>query len=175
MLRRGGSLIGGLILILIGSFFLLRLWLPLPIEINWALFVVAIGLIFLIAAALSGVGGLAIPGCIVGGIGAILYYQNISGNWESWAYLWTLIPGFIGIGIIIASLFNPHARIDASGWFLILLSSIGFILFGGILGGVAFFGVDITTYWPLVLILIGVYHLLHPWMRVRSRSLRNDL
>ncbi len=39
------------------------------------------------------------PSIIVGGIGGILAYQDYTGHWESWSYLWTLIPGFVGLGI----------------------------------------------------------------------------
>jgi hypothetical protein len=43
---------------------------------------------------------MAVAACIIGGIGGILYWQSYTGDWASWAYVWTLIPGFSGIGII---------------------------------------------------------------------------
>jgi hypothetical protein len=39
------------------------------------------------------------PGSILAGIGGIFYYQNLTNDWESWAYIWALIPGFVGIGV----------------------------------------------------------------------------
>ena len=64
---------------------------------SWPLIVVAVGAGLLVLGLLVGAPEMAIPAVIVGGIGGILYYQNLSGNWASWSYLWTLIPGFSGL------------------------------------------------------------------------------
>ncbi len=132
---------------------MLRLWVPDWLEFTWPFYVIGTGLLFLLAAILTGIGPLAIPGCILTGIGSILYYQNLSQNWLSWTYAWTLIPGFVGIGIFLSSLLSPGHRIDHSGWFLILISLTGFVIFGGI----SVFGSDIVKYWPIVLIIIGCF------------------
>jgi len=145
--------VGGTILILLGIILMLRLWMPDWMELSWPFYVMGIGLLFLLAASFSGIGPFAIPGCILLGIGCILYFQNLSGNWLSWTYAWTLIPGFVGVGIFLSSLLSPGHRIDYSGWFLILISLSGFVIFGGI----SVFGSDVVTYWPILLILLGCF------------------
>jgi len=50
----------------------------------------------------TGVPALAVPATIISGIGAILYYQDTTGDWDSWTYVWALIPGFLGVGLLIA-------------------------------------------------------------------------
>jgi hypothetical protein len=43
--------------------------------------------------------GLVIFGSIVAVTGIILFVQNITGQWQSWAYAWALLfPGSVGIG-----------------------------------------------------------------------------
>ena len=130
----------------------------------WPFIVIGVGGVFLLAALLTRTGGLAIPGCIVGGIGGILYYQTISGNWASWAYLWTLIPGFVGVGIIIAGLLSrDRVRFDTGGLILIAISAMGFVIFGGSFG----LNLGMNTLWPLFLIGIGVITLISALFRKR--------
>lgn len=142
---------GGIVLILIGIIFIVRLWMPEWMEFSWPFYIIGTGLLFILAAVLSGVGSLAIPGCIVFGIGCIIYVQNMSQDWSSWTYAWTLIPGFVGVGIILSSLLSPGHRLDHSGWFLILISLLGFIIFGGI----SIFDRGVVKYWPILLIIVG--------------------
>ncbi len=68
----------------------------------WPLIIVAVGLPFLYSAFTGGSNnaGLIFPGAIISGTGAILLYQNITNHWESWAYVWTLYPVFIGASLI---------------------------------------------------------------------------
>ena len=150
--RRG--IIGGLMLILLGGFFLMVQLMPDVFGyIYWPVFIIGIGGIFLLGALLSRNGGLAIPGCVIGGIGGILYYQATSGDWESWSYIWTLIPGFVGVGILIAGLFSRnHPHLDRGGFVLIAISALGFIFFSGIFSPV----LDFDIMWPVFLISIGV-------------------
>ena len=162
---RRSPVVGGVILILLGTLLLVGQLMPnLFIWFSWPFIIIGVGFLFIIAAAISGTGGLAIPGCIIGGIGSILYYQNLTGNWESWAYMWTLIPGFVGLGIALAGLLDPHYRkADNSAWFLIALSLVGFIIFGGAFGMPAL----AMKFWPLILILIGVITLLNSLVRIK--------
>lgn len=154
--RRSG-LVGGLILILLGGAFLAAQFVPglqtwVRAEDSWPLIIVGVGvLLFVLAIALS-TPPLFVPGCIVGGIGWILFYQNATGNWESWAYAWTLIPGFVGLGVVIASLMESRAKKDfAYGLWLMLISLVAFVFFGSFLGLGRF-----SPYWPVLLILGGL-------------------
>ena len=97
-MEKRNSIVGGIILIGVGVLFLLMQLFPGFAEIfdfsrQWPLLIVLLGALFLLGAFL-GSPQLAIPGSVVTGIGIILYYQNITGNWASWAFVWALIPGF---------------------------------------------------------------------------------
>jgi hypothetical protein len=125
---------------------------------DWPFIIIGFGLLFIIAAAFFSVGPLAIPGAIIAGIGGILFYQNLTNDWESWTYLWTLIPGFVGVGLLIAALFDHGARRFRAGLNLLVMSVIGLAIFGGAFG----FGGQWAKYWPGALILLGI------WMLIRS-------
>jgi hypothetical protein len=148
----------GILLILLGCFFLITRLMPdIFGEESWPFIVIGVGAVFLLSALLTGNGGLAIPGCIVGGIGGILYYQSLTHDWESWAYAWTLIPGFVGVGVILAGLFSrDHPRFDTGGLVLIAISAMGFLIFGGSFG----LNLNVNTLWPIFLIGIGVITLI---------------
>jgi hypothetical protein len=88
----------------------------------------------------------------VGGIGCLLFYQNATGNWESWAYAWTLIPGFVGLGVVLAALMQGQSKSGiTSGLWQMLISVVAFVIFGSFLG----LG-RISPYWPVLLVLGGL-------------------
>lgn len=159
------GIIWGILLILLGGFFLAtRLYPQIFGFIFWPFIIIGLGGVFLLAALLTRTGGLAIPGCIVGGIGGILYYQATSGDWASWSYIWTLIPGFVGVGVIFAGLLsrnNPH--FDSGGLVLMAISAMGFFIFGGAFG----LNWSMGTLWPLFLIGIGLITLFSAIFRKR--------
>ncbi len=165
--RRRTGLVGGTLLILLGVWFLLVQYVPefeglLNIEFSWPLFVIGAGVVLLILGLLTGEPGMAVPACIVGGIGVLLYYQNQTGNWASWAYAWTLIPGFAGVGAILAGLLGDKSKNSIrDGVNLILISAVMFLIFGSFLGGLDLLG----PYWPVLLILLGVWFLIQPLFR----------
>ena len=154
--RRSG-LVGGLILIVVGGAFLaaqfvpgLRAW--FQAADSWPLIVIGVGFLMLVLALALNTPPLAVPGCIVGGIGCLLFYQNATGNWESWAYAWTLIPGFVGLGVTLAALMQGGPKKDLSaGLWLMLISLLAFVVFGSFLGLGRF-----SPYWPVLLVLGGL-------------------
>jgi hypothetical protein len=90
-------------------------------------------------------------------VGGILYWQNLTGRWDTWSYLWTLIPGFAGLGTMLAGILGAETRRKLDqGFRQILVSLVLFVAFGSILGGVSFLG----PYWPLLLVALGLYLLL---------------
>jgi hypothetical protein len=166
--RTRTSIVGGLLLILLGVFFLAYQVMPerlawLRVEMGWPLIVVAVGAGLLIFGLLVGAPGMAVPACIVAGIGLLLYWQNATGNWESWAYAWTLIPGFVGVGTILAALLGEGKLRDAleGGFWLILISLVMFAIFGSFLGGMNLLG----PYWPALLILLGLIVLVRSFFK----------
>lgn len=152
---KGSTIFAGLILIAVGVIFLLMPLFPnvsdmLNIDQHWPLIIVLIGGMFILGA-LLGSPGLAVPGSIVGGIGLLLYYQNLTGNWQTWAFAWTLIPVFVGIGIILSNaIAGDLASGLKSGGRLILIGLIMFLIFGSFLG--AGFGGS----FGLAILLIGI-------------------
>jgi hypothetical protein len=144
----------GILLILLGGFFLAAQLMPEIFGyVFWPFILVGIGGVFLLSALLTRTGGLAIPGSILMGLGGIFYYQAMTNDWASWSYIWTLIPGFVGFGVIIAGLFSRSGpRFDSGGLVLMAISAMGFLLFGGMFG----LNLDVSTLWPIFLIGIGV-------------------
>jgi hypothetical protein len=163
--RRRSSLVGGLLLILLGAWFLVSQFLPgLYIEFSWPWIIIGVGVLMLVIGLLSGEPDMAVPACIVGGIGGLLYWQNTTGNWESWAYAWTLIPGFVGVGVVLSGLLGGSGgKAARDGGGLILISLALFAVFGSWLGGLTLFG----DYWPVLLILWGLWLLVRPLFRSR--------
>ena len=156
--RNRTTLILGILLILAGVYFVLVNAVPgfadlINITFSWPVIVMLVGAGLLVLGLLTGTPDMAVPAFIVAGIGGILYYQNMTGNWGSWAYLWTLIPGFSGLGILAAWLLGDRQKrslssaLDAIGTSLVL-----FVVFG------AFFGAfkNLGPYWPVLLIVAGV-------------------
>ena len=152
------SLAIGVILVLVGLYFILANMVPqfnqwLNITYSWPTIILAVAAGLLVLGLIVGAPDMAVPAVIVGGIGGILYYQNVSGVWGSWAYMWALIPGFSGIGMILAHILGARDRysigsaIDTIGTSLVL-----FIIFGAFFGAFKALG----DYWPLLLIAAGV-------------------
>ena len=167
--RRSG-LAAGLILILLGAWFLavqllpgLRLW--VNATLSWPLIIVGVGVLLLVIGLLVGAPGMAVPAAIVGGIGGLLYWQNATGNWASWAYAWTLIPGFVGVGLLLAGLLGENPRQTLrEGSRMVVISLILFAVFSSFLGGWRIFG----PYWPVLIILLGLWLLVQPLLRSKA-------
>jgi hypothetical protein len=170
--KRRSGLVGGIVLILLGLGFLagqFGLW-SWPSELTWPLIMVGIGAALLIIGLLAGEPGMAVPACVVAGIGGILYWQNSTGRWETWAYVWTLIPGFVGIGTILTGLFEWKWETIRGGLWLLLISAILFGIFSSIFapmfGGKSYIG----QWWPLLVILLGVVTLIEAVTRGRRHK-----
>ncbi len=160
--EKRGNLVVGLLLVLVGVWFLVVQFVPgiaerFKLDISWPLIVVGVGLFLLVLGLLLGAPGMAVPACIVGGIGGILYWQNATNNWESWSYAWALIPGFVGIGIVLAGLLGEGRDQIRSGLGMIGTSLVLFVLFFIFFGG---YGLE--KYWPVAVIALGL------WLLVRS-------
>jgi hypothetical protein len=154
------QLVLGLLLVLVGLWFIaaqrvpgLKAW--AEIQFQWPFYVIGAGALILVVGLLTGAANMAIPACIVAGIGGILYYQNHFNDWESWSFLWTLIPGFVGIGIILAGLLGEDTRHNLSrGLNLVILSAVLLVIFAALFQRLYILG----AYGPAaLLILLGLY------------------
>lgn len=168
--RERSSLAFGILLILIGAVFLAARFFPIlttwiQIQFTWPLIIIAVAVFLLLLGLLVRAPDMAVPACIVGGIGGILYWQNNTGLWESWEYLWTLLPGFVGVGILLSALLGGGSRGNLSGgvW-LIFISLTLFAIFGSFFGSLGILG----PYWPVLLILLGIIVFIRAFTRKRT-------
>ena len=175
--RKKSSLTSGLILILLGVVLLALQVFPglgawFNFAFTWPMIIIFVALALLVIGLLSGEPDMAIPACIVGGIGGILYFQTIGVlTWESWAYMWTLIPGFVGVGILIAGLVNWKRKQIGEGLESILTSAVLFSIFGSLFGDV-FGSVPFKFYLPFALIALGVFMFIRALLRPIKRTRR---
>ena len=110
------------------------------------------------------------PG-IISGIGLILYYQNATGDWQSWAYVWALIIVFVGIGVFLANLFKGKVRqAFEEGGPPFMTGAIMFLIFGSIFR--AAFGQSplLGDYWPVLLMALGLWLLIRPFFRRKKKA-----
>ena len=159
--ERRSDLIFGIILLLIGGWFLAVQFDLVPglnnlmnVQYQWPLIVIGVGVFLFLLGLLVRAPGMSVPACIVGGIGGLLYWANSTGNWDAWSYIWTLIPGLVGIGVILSTLLGGEDKKGyREGLRLILISAILFVIFLMLFSGQGY----IIKYWPILVILGGVW------------------
>jgi hypothetical protein len=171
-MRNRTQLALGILLILLGGWLVATKQIPvlqswLSHNYVWPMWVIGAGAVILIIGLLVGAPGMAVPACIVAGIGGILYYQNATNNFSSWSYLWTLIPGFVGVGSILAGLLGENTRRNiANGINLLVTCAVLFLIFATVLGGLKLLG---SYGLPVILILLGVYIIARGLFRNKER------
>ena len=152
-----GSLYVGILLITLGGLFLLgSLGIGVGWDVLWPFIIVFVGLAFWLPIVLwwdrrAQIAGLAIPGTIILTNGLILLYQNLSGDWGSWSYLWTLEPFSVGVGLLMLYLLGGRERgvlVAAS-----IVGGIGLVFF--VIFATAFGGI-LSILGPIALIAVGV-------------------
>jgi len=147
----------GLILILAGAWFFAKETVPSVAQFSeqyfqWPYTLVWIGALILVIGLLTGNPGMAVPATIVAGIGGIFFYIENFGSYSDWSFLWALIPGFVGVGSIIAGILGDNPRQNISrGFSLLLISAVAFLVFATWLGNIALIG----DYGPAI-VLIGL-------------------
>jgi hypothetical protein len=153
-----GALIGGALLIGFGLLSLMgNVFRGLDWGNLWPFIIIGFGALFFVAMFASGKSGaaFAVPGSIVGGIGLVLLFQNITGRWESMSYFWTLIILFVGTGIYLMGWYGGDENQRLSGLRVMKVGFILFIIFG------AFFEMIFSSFgnllFPVLLILLGGY------------------
>jgi hypothetical protein len=166
------TIAGGLVLILLGIFYLLIQFNVFPGFVfdageHWPFFIIGVGVVLFLVGLVTLTPDMMVPACVVGGIGALLLWQNTYNVWESWAYAWTLIPGFSAVGMFLAFLLGGRDRYPLSATIDTLLTSlILFGIFGAAFGAFRGMG-EVEKYWPLLLILAGVLILVRGFIRRR--------
>ena len=170
------TLYAGIVLIAFGAMFLVieiagALFSALGLAGGWGQFwpltIVLVGLAFWLALLVwwdrhSSIAGLAVPGTIVLMNGLLLLYQSVTGDWGSWAYVWSLEPIFVGLGLLMLYALGKRERglLVAS----VIVSGVGIaflLIFGSIWGG---WVVQLVS--ALALILAGVLLLMRGGRRM---------
>jgi hypothetical protein len=172
-----GSIVGGLILILLGLLFLFGQWFQSFDFLGrlWPLFIVGFGALFFIGMLAGGksAAGLAVPGSIITVVGLMLLAQSLTGYWESWSYGWTLILISVGLGIFIMGVYDGNNRSRQAGLRVMRIGAFFLIVFGALFEGIFFAsqhpGVYLGLIFPALLILLGLYLVL-----IRSNGRRGS-
>jgi hypothetical protein len=173
--RTGSNLALGIVLVVVGFFFLLMRIFDIDLSsYGWPLFVIIPGLTLLVVGFLSLGTGALVPGGIITMTGLVLAYQNATGDWASWSYAWALvIPGGVGVGLFLQGL-RTHDRSllrqsrSLMFWSLMIFI-IGFVLFETVLNvsGIDY-GLVGKAALPALLIIIGVTLLTRSFQRGRA-------
>jgi hypothetical protein len=137
----------------------------LHLNFDWPMWVILSGGALLLIGLATGNSEMAVPACIVAGIGGILYYQNASGDWASWSYMWTIIPGLGGLGTLLSALISGTLKKEGRHAVnTIFVSVILFAIFAAIFGGLDILGpykdyalIGLLFIFGLWLILRGVF------------------
>jgi hypothetical protein len=88
----------------------------------------------------------------------MMFLQNISNHWESWAYGWTVILMSVGLGIYIMGAWAGDPQQRESGIKVLRVGAILFVIFGAVFEGLIFRTSGLTGYiFPVALILLGLY------------------
>jgi hypothetical protein len=150
----------GIILILLGAWFIAQRTFPEVAAFakqfsDWPFTVIGVGVLLFLLGLILGAPGMSVPAAIVAGIGGILYYQDLTGDWESWSYMWALIPGFVGIGVLLQGLLGENTRHNLRhGLNLMVVSAVLFLVFSAFFGGWSLLG----NFGPaILLILLGLW------------------
>jgi hypothetical protein len=171
------NLVLGILLILVGGWLVVSRQVPavqdwLADNFTWPMYTIGAGLIVFLIGLLTGAPGMSVPAAIIAGIGGILYYQNQTDDYGSWSYMWALIPGFVGIGTILAGLLGDNTRRNIShGLNLIVISTVLFLVFATFFGGLSILGEYGAA---IILILLGVYVLVRGFARSGSGGYRGQ-
>jgi hypothetical protein len=162
--RFSGSLVVGAILIALGLLSLIgQIFRGFPfISYLWPFIIIGFGGLFFVGMLAGGksMAGLAIPGAIISGLGLMMFIQNLTGYWQSWAYSWTIILVLIGLGIFIMGLYTEDLHRRQAGLRVMKVGAILFIIFGGffelVLNAFRPYGVQQYIF-PVLLVALGIY------------------
>lgn len=160
--RNTGSLVGGAVLIGLGLLALvseifegLDFW-----GTFWPFMIIGFGALFFAGMFLGGksTAPLAIPGSIISMIGLMLFIQNVTGHFESWAYGWTVIVFSVGLGIYIMGRWSDDPGSVRGGKGVMRVGVTMFIIFAAFFEGLVFRSFAFSSYiLPVGLIVLGFY------------------
>lgn len=129
------------------------------LDLLWpVIFILLPGLVmlwFAVAGGKIGAAAMSIPGMIVTGTGALMFVQNLTGYWESWAYAWTLYGAFLGFAFaLMGSRLEERTLVAVGRWF-VYASLAAFAAFGMFFELLIFSGTGPLG--PVLLMAAGLY------------------
>jgi hypothetical protein len=156
-----GTVVTGGILIVIGAIFLFVNVFHVDFGQIWPVIFFIIGAGFYLPVLLlprdrQNLAAFLIPGTILFGLGAIFFYNIFTDNWGSWAYIWTLIPAAVGLGLLLAARVGEWGSdtMKVGFWMFVISTGVCAIMaafFGG--GNAGLIG-------AILLIVLGVFLLI---------------
>jgi hypothetical protein len=132
-------------------------------DAGWPFFVIIPGVILMLSSLIPkpprGL-GFAIAGSIVTTVGLVLFYQETTDDWESWAYAWALVgPGAAGLGMLVYGLIFGQRDLVSVGLRLAAVGAGVFVVGYWFFETVFATGrapVDLGAWWPVVAIVAGL-------------------
>lgn len=158
---------GAYILIALGVLFLAGQFLNVDLgrifDLSWPLFIIIPGVIFLLIAFTGDrrAAGFVVPGAIVTGTGVILWFQDTFNRYETWAYVWTLYPVFVGAATLYMGTRTDNPAQVKTGRGLLSFGVIAFVIAAAFFELIIFNNNASMGRWlvPALLILAGGYML----------------
>ena len=135
-----GGIALGLILVVIGLLLFAGQAFDLSIgRLGWPVIVVGVGLVLLVLGLVSREQGMVVAGTVVTTVGLVLFYQDQTGRWESWAYAWALVgPAASGLGMLLWGIRAGDGGAVRNGTWSLLgglaLFAVGYLFFEGVIG-----------------------------------------
>lgn len=132
----------GSAIIVVGLLLLLGRFIDLDLGALWPLFVLVPGVVILVSGLAAAPGGSGTAATVTGSqltaLGVLLFFQNLTGWWQTWAYGWALVwPTSIGVGLTVRGTLSGDDQTARSGRNTALtglvLFLVGFAFFEGIL------------------------------------------
>jgi hypothetical protein len=168
----------GILLVLFGVVFLIAQWFNFDVgHYGWPLLVIVPGVLLLVSGmfvrASSG-GVLVTLGSITTTVGLILFFQNTTDLWATWAYAWALIPAGVGLGQLVHGVLHGHSEGVRLGTRMLVTSLALFVagaFFFELVVGISGFGFATrwgANLWPLLLIGLGALLLARSFMQGES-------
>lgn len=124
----------------------------------WPLFIIGPGLLLLVLGLILPNSGMLVGGCVVATIGLILAWQNQTGLWATWAWVWALIPIAAGVGALLGGLRTGDRQTRDSGlWQIVIglaLLAVFFLFFEQFIGLSG--GLVAVPEWLMPIVLVGL-------------------
>lgn len=108
-------------------------------DLGWPVILIAIGVaLLLIGLVVARESGLVVGGSVLTVIGLILFVQDRTGLWSTWAYAWALIPAASGLGLALWGVRSADGRDVRNGFWGLMgglaMFAVGFLFFEGFIG-----------------------------------------